>query len=455
MLLLSVFGFFCGVIFGDLVIIKLWHYQVARLLVLFGFPVISFFFIWKKGRLPSASVCVVTAFLWGLIHNPSLLIPALSPGRVIWSGGCGLQDDDLLVAVEGNVYRGKGRAFPDDWVWFDGKRLVKVHAQQIMGVEPEITHPLGCLLGKHLRTAIHSRLRYLASDVSLWLRAFLLGEQVQMAPGILESFRDLGLLHLLVLSGSHLSVVACLIRLCLQLPWHVPYVFGRLSPIVWAQVFLASRLATSLVLFVYCAAAGFSQSLQRALLCFVSNMVPSFFGIPLGAQSRILLAIIFQATIFPTNFLSLSMLMSWCGVLLLTAFVESAFLKSYWRVFVDGVLVQSVFFIFSLIFFGQVGVTAIPVNMLFHPVFSLLLPFDLVALTLPFEWVDDVVVFVNRQVLSGIKILAEIQQQLPVTHIQLPVEVTVSHFLGRLLVAALIIAMFVLSGWRQPDNEKN
>jgi hypothetical protein len=228
---------------------------------------------------------------------------------------------------------------------------------------------------------------------------------------------------------------------------------GQLPALQWLRVTSFSQPLTLLVLFIYCAATGFSQSMQRAALCFGVSMIPPMLGLSIPAQSRILLAIILQAIFFPTNFLSFSMLMSWCGVLLLTAFVESTFLKSYWAILIDAVLVQAAFFIFSLLFFGQVGILAIPANLIFQLIFSILLPFDLIALALPSMVSNDLMSAINRLVLGWIERLAVIQDALPLSVITVPQSMTVTHLGGRVLLPILLVGLFVMIGCRQKTDE--
>jgi hypothetical protein len=147
------------------------------------------------------------------------------------------------------------------------------------------------------------------------------------------------------------------------------------------------------------------------------------------------------------------MLMSWCGVLLLTAFVESTFLKSYWAILIDAVLVQAAFFIFSLLFFGQVGILAIPANLIFQLIFSILLPFDLIALALPSIVSNGLMSVINRLVLGWIERLAVIQDALPLPVITVPQSMTVTHPGGRVLLPILLVGLFVMIGCRQKTDE--
>ena len=439
---------------GDLTAVESWIFYAVDGGVTFGFPLLFLTYLWLRRRFVPSGVCACFAFVWGLVHNPSPVLPRYCLGQVIWSSGCGMQDDDLLVQMSGRIYRAKGRALLSDKVDFDGARLRRVTGFT-RASDTSNEQSLWCRVGLRVRSRLQTRLRNLEPDVSAWLRAFVLGEQATVSTALLETFRSVGLLHLLVLSGGHLSVVATMVRVSFRLPWQIFYINGRLSATAWLKVVSISQPLTLLILLTYCAATGFSQSMQRALLCCSVNLIPPMLGMSQSVQGRILLAVALQAIFFPTNFLSLSMLMSWCGVLLLTAFVESTFLKSYPRIMMDAVLVQSVFFGFSLIFFGRVGVLAIPANFVFQIIFAALLPFDLIALAVPGFWFDGYVAAINRAVVSWIGSIAEIQSVLPLSEISIPEIVTVKHVGGRALVTVLMLALFVLIGLRQQADSKS
>jgi hypothetical protein len=447
-----VLGFFAGVISGDLTGVESWIYHVIKITVPVGFSLTFITYLWLKRRYLPSGFCAVAAFFWGLVHNPPPVPLGEQIGQIIWTSGCSLQDDDLLVQVNGWVYRAKGRGAVDARVALHGKNLTPF-------VLDDWRQPLlrsrsaWCKIGMLVRSKLHARIKTLEPDVAGWLRAFVLGEKFSVAPVILEAFRAVGLLHLLVLSGGHLSVIATVVLVALRLPWHIFYMRGQLPALQWLRVTSFSQPLTLLVLFIYCAATGFSQSMQRAALCFGVSMIPPMLGLSMPAQSRILLAIILQAIFFPTNFLSFSMLMSWCGVLLLTAFVESTFLKSYWAILIDAVLVQAAFFIFSLLFFGQVGILAIPANLIFQLIFSILLPFDLIALALPSMVSNGLMLAINRLVLGWIERLAVIQDALPLPVITVPQSMTVTHPGGRVLLPILLVGLFVMIGCRQKTNE--
>lgn len=451
MLTFLVVAFLLGVMQGDLQAGDLWLYTALK----FVLPPVFFLgfcaYLRRSWQRLSATFMICSAFLWGYIHNPSHTAPRAAIGQVIWVSGCSQRGDDLLVSVNGDIYRAMGRARQGDLVKFKGsQRGQRVEIFEQRNFSSDMS--LWCLVGDWFRENMRQRILEFPSDVAGWLMAFILGDQTDLDKGSLQTFRRIGLLHLLVLSGSHLSVMAVLINGALKLPWHVLYVFRRLSSITWLRVNDASIVLTSFGLAVYSAAAGLSQSLQRALLSFVARFIPPMVGLSKSAHWTLSLAIFFQAIMFPANFLSITMLMSWSGVLVLSVFAESAFRKSLWKIILDATLIQAVFFALSLLFFGQVGVVTIPANLFFHLVFAVLLPFDLVGLLCSWDRLDRILVSLNREVLKWVESVDRLQSTLPLDQVVIPIEITASFHLGKALVVLTVIGLFLLTARRSREE---
>ena len=450
MLTSLVVAFLLGVLHGDLFAVKLWLYEYLRFLIPLIFLLAFVAYMRRGWRLTSSSLVIGSAFLWGLIHNPPAMTSKVSIGQVIWVSGCSPHHGDLLVSVNDRIYRTTGGAGVGDLVELNGSprwpRVGVVEQNQ----SPDHT-TLWCLVGRWVRSHVLQRIIDFPVDIAAWFRAFILGEQRNLEQESLETFRRIGLLHLLVLSGSHLSVLATLIHFVLKLPWHIFYIFGRLSAVTWLRVSDISVVISAGVLAMYSAAAGLSQSLQRALLGFVARFIPPMVGISRSAHWTLLLTILFQAILFPVNFLSITMLMSWSGVLVLSVFTGSAFRKPIWNIILDAGLIQCIFFVLSLLFFGEVGILAIPANLFFHMVFAALLPLDVVGLLCSWHSFDQMLIRVNRRVLSWIDSVHQLQDSMPLQQVLLPSQVTVDVPLGKALVMFLLVGLFVLTRWRQGD----
>jgi predicted membrane metal-binding protein len=359
-----------------------------------------------------------------------------------------LADDDLIVHVNDHVYRARGRASFGESVRLQGQKGRVVSMVSAGGDFQEMPAFL-CRYGFGLRSIIERRIERFPETVRSWLRGFILGDQDAIDVATWADFRSLGLLHMLVLSGSHVSIIGVFMAFALRLPWWIFYVLGRLNILTWIKVSMFSNICSAVVLLLYCVAAGLTQSLQRAFFCFIVATIFPLVGVFKRKFSRVLTALCIQALICPTNFLSLGLIMSWTGVLVLVAFTESNYLKPLWRLIIDVFLIQSVFFIISLIFFGRIGVLALPANMIFHAIFSVLLPFDVFALLVPTSVLDHWLVMLNLGCLSMIDKLSKFQASLAVREIFVPALVTFSKPDGRMVIVFVIVGLCIAARIRE------
>ena len=109
-------------------------------------------------------------------------------------------------------------------------------------------------LAAQLRAALIARLDALFGEDAPLARALLLGDKTALSDEEYDAFRDAGIVHLLAVSGLHVSVLAAALR------WFLRRVF-RLSR-------KASYFAVLPVLALYAAVTGFPPSILRAALLF-------------------------------------------------------------------------------------------------------------------------------------------------------------------------------------------
>ena len=245
-MILPVLGFFAGVISGDLIGVESSIYHVIKITAPVSFSLIFLAYLWLKRRYLPSEVFAVIAFFWGLVHNPPPVPLGEHVGQIIWTSGCSLQDDDLLVEANGWVYRAKGRGLVDTRVAINGKNLTPFFPDDWQQPSPG-SRSTWCQVGMLARSQLHARIKTLEPYVAGWLRAFVLGEQFGVARVILEAFRSVGLLHLLVLSGGHLSVIATVVLIAIRLPWHVFYMRGQLPALQPTEVVRFIQQVTLLV----------------------------------------------------------------------------------------------------------------------------------------------------------------------------------------------------------------
>ncbi len=442
-------AFLAGALCGPMVEVPCGLFYSARIVIPLCFV---FLCVWSFQTARSAITIYVSwvcAFVWAVIHNPPIFMRGdQNLAVVVLSSGCGLVDDDLIVRVNDQIYQARGRASRGETV------ILHSHRDRITSVVPvagefQETPTSFCRLGLVIRAAIERRIEKFPKEVAPWMRGFILGDQDSIDGKAWESFRSLGLLHMLVLSGSHVSIIGVFIGFILRFPWWFYYVLGRLDILTWIKVTTVSNVGSAALLLVYCAAAGLTQSLQRAFFCFMVATIFPIFGIFRKKFSRVLLALCIQAFLCPMNFLSIGLIMSWTGVLVLISFTESSYLKPLWRLIIDAVLIQSVFFIISLIFFGRIGVLALPANLIFHAIFSVILPIDVIGLILPSSFIDHWIAMLNMGCLYCIEWLWEFQTNLSISEIVAPGLVTFAKPDGRLVIILIVVGLCIVSRFRE------
>ena len=392
--------------------------------------------------------CCILGVLWTGIHSPPPLRVVEKELEVLWSQGCGDTEDDLIVRDFYKIYYARGSSLQGDHVILRPDHFQSFRPSVVAtGVVENSGY--WCLVSQAMRNAIFSRMRRFPDDVGQWLMGFVLGRKGAIEPNLEKAFRNVGLLHVLVLSGGHLSVIASLSLFIFRLGILIPYTMRMVTVRSMITFWSLSSISSVFLLFFFCLAVGFSPSVQRAFLAvFVMNILPMF-GLAHRIKTRIRLIFILQGMIFPINILSLSMILSWCGSLLLIAFFESLYLKSTVAIAFQALQIQLMFFATSLLFFGSAGILSPLANLVGLILFGFLLPFDLLASMLSFKWLDAIAVIINRLVIDGVFWLDYYQSQLPLPYVSIPKEMTMNFPAGRLVIVTLISIFYALAGIRQ------
>lgn len=133
--------------------------------------------------------------------------------------------------------------------------------------------------------------------------------QYSIGKEIFDSFKDVGLLHLLVLSGSQVGILVRVSRGMLR------GVF-RHAWMASAKGRLFERLGISSILVFYLCGTGFSPPLLRASMMHEVNTAGAF----ALKEEKVLLAFLFHAILFPGQFMGDSFVLSWGAFLLLIIF---------------------------------------------------------------------------------------------------------------------------------------
>lgn len=452
MLIASVVGILWGAVIGPRFSFSVSSFLWLRWLLPFaGFLIGIAATGYRRFKISSnASIVLIlpVAIGWGAVFSPPPLLLKSVTATVLWSRGCGFVADDILVEAGNEIFVAHGMALENDYVELTQNfHNVGPPAVAATGVNAE-SGPW-CALGSSMRHEAEQRIVRFPSDVAGWFRGFVIGDKSSIDRQMMTDFRDVGILHVLVLSGGHLSVAAALILGLARIFLLLPYIARKITMNTWFKCWAISSLLSMVCLLIFCLMVGFSQSVQRAFFAALVASVLSMLGIAKSPKSRIFFTFFFQAAFFPVNLLSQSMFLSWSGSLLLMGFFESTYLKGFAWSLLQLFKIQLLFFATSLIFFGSVGVLSPVVNLLGQFAFGILLPLDILVISLARSPLDDLIVWINRKVLIYVSASSLYQSQLPISFITIPDNFTISAPAGRFLMFALMITFFSFSGVRQ------
>lgn len=191
--------------------------------------------------------------------------------------------------------------------------------------------------------------------------ALMFGERSKMSPQLWQDLRNSGLIHLVAISGLHISLVFG-IGYLLALP------FSRGHPVLlWLPFGIGLVLATS-----YAWLAGFPIPTQRALIMCVLNVALIISGIHLTAWQRIILTMALLLLLSPFAALSVSFWLSLCAVSLVIYQMAQASRKTaWWRSLLFAQLSLSLLMApISALFFSGFSWSSAVYNVIFIPWFS-------------------------------------------------------------------------------------
>ena len=144
-----------------------------------------------------------------------------------------------------------------------------------------------------------------------WLWGIMAGRRDMMERPLKEAFKESGLVHLLVVSGLHLTLVGGMLSSILMVPARILLGLKIVSPGYWSGLSKASTLLVTALLCWYMFFVGCGVSVQRALLIHVVARVISLKWGEMPSINRICLALFLQMILFPVGFVHLSTLLTW------------------------------------------------------------------------------------------------------------------------------------------------
>ena len=228
-----------------------------------------------------------------------------------------------------------------------------------------------------VRTSFSEQTAAYGHRMSAWLRSAILGIPDDLGPEISHAFRRTGLLHIVVVSGSHITMVAMGALALFGTPFRIAYALRWISPLKWVAVSIFIKVAVIGVVLFFCTLVGASHASQRSVLGFA---VLHFSRILFGDWSvgrRLNLTAIVQIAVFPIGFLCESTIMSWLAYLLV---VEHANLSKTGRRLFKNFRLQIVLSILMGAICGQWSILGVFANLVIIPIVPVVFGFGLLLL---------------------------------------------------------------------------
>ncbi|MBC7660145.1 MAG: ComEC/Rec2 family competence protein [Chitinophagaceae bacterium] len=192
-------------------------------------------------------------------------------------------------------------------------------------------------------------------------------------------YKNLGFMHVLVVSGSQFSLLAIWLKFICRLPATLLYAAGIIDWRKFRPLLFMAEFMSVLGLLIYLLACGASPPCQRAFLQQSSIFIRTWFLAPRPSraiQSQTPQIFGLQALLFAESWFSLSNFLSWGAVLSLRLFQKSRQLIAQLK---TSLSIQ----LLSLAVFSRISLSALLFDFFVSPLWDLLLAVCLVSILIP------------------------------------------------------------------------
>ncbi len=227
----------------------------------------------------------------------------------------------------------------------------------------EIAHPVPGDIFLKIRNDFSDHIKkYIPSTEAGLGMGYLLGQKSEISSAIQDSLRTVGLTHIIVASGAHLSTLI----------GAVSKIFGKISR-------FANVLAAFIAMFTFLCITGLSASMLRACLVTGLSLVLKYFGREINPMRLILLVASITLIYNPFYLSDLSWLLSFSsfiGIMVFTPTFTKFFYGDKKPMMISATLISSISasLLVSpilLFFFGQISIITTLANILILPTVSI------------------------------------------------------------------------------------
>lgn len=188
--------------------------------------------------------------------------------------------------------------------------------------------------------------------------SYLLGMKTEIDDKLAEDLKTVGLTHIVVASGAHLSILVEIAR----------KIFGRLSR-------FSGLLFSILFILFFMTMVGFTPSILRAGVMSILTLISWYVGRKIVAWRMILMVMAFTLILNPTFLTNIGWLLSfasYAGIMLLGPLISKFFYGSRKPGFIASVVLTTIAATLmtlpiTLYYFGQVSIISVIANLLILP----------------------------------------------------------------------------------------
>lgn len=360
-LVIWVLVFVSGSIVGIFSDFFVFSWSVEALFIWFVLQILSFKSRWKLW------VLLGSAFLWGASHSAPSVTNSIKKSFIAQKNFFPSGSAILVKSEQGYFFASKGGelkqngevyAFPQTGWSLSRNGIFKARA-------PFQAEGLLAKFSLNMDRFFQARLAKVPEDLRAFNASLLLGRTENLGK-LKEVFKKLGLIHLLVVSGLHVSFISWAILCLVFAPFQILYGLLILNPRLWFVLKSCLRIVSSVCVFLYAVGIGFPASTQRAVLLFVSDQLTQILGISLSVAKRLMCALALQAFLFPIDFLMVGSFLSWMTYLGIYGLVKGG--ESLYRILESQVALTLL--VAGII--GQLSVIGIVANLLIVPLTPLI-----------------------------------------------------------------------------------
>lgn len=328
------------------------------------------------------------ALLWGATHNAPFPDHDIKEATIVRSNMLQFMGADRIVTAAGKTYR--VRSYHDN---YEGDNHVRTGVSSyFIFAKPPTLHSdnYGNGLFFRLRYELRTVADRLDDPVRGWVSRLLLGINNSMPKEISSAFKLLGLLHILVISGLHITIIASFCMSLTKAAIRAPYALRLITTVEHQRLQIIGGYAVLVLLLLYGCSIGFGAPAQRAVLLFIVQFFWSA-----RFWEKITVVFFLQSLLFPVGFFSDSMLLSWGAYLTIVHCHRQATLCQDWLSKLRCLFLQGQLIISALIvcFFQELCLVSIPLNLLLMPIIpAIVLSAGLLMFPLPAEfigWLTD------------------------------------------------------------------